>query len=420
MPKLVNGRGNLPIEKSAGYVDGVKVGLIRVSSGTRDAKVYSRLLDMLAALKEIGRADLLIDIKERRRRPLEVLKLYRQQRLADLPDVASAALLETALFDWLSVAVKKSGERLSDRTKRSYRNNFRQLLRVTSVVGRTSASSKPPSIRDLPVLLARYRDKCVQLEHYMPFNQTKCACLAFARGTESERQYSHLYRSIAKIDGLSTKRKKQRNALRIFQVRALMEILPEPHRSHVWNFVVTGMRLGEMSSKWSIEYDRIVIPGTKTAAAVRIVPRTGLPVRFPFAKSTFLQKLRKASEGRVSPLDLRATYARLLEEAKIPESRIDAYFGHSRTRTVKAGYRTQDVASYLVEDAKLLARQIELDSAPPPRPSLEDELPFMLHMNKEQSRAFAAMYYDPITGKRYSSRKIAQLKKKQPPIKGRW
>jgi len=420
VPTLVNGRGNFPIEKSFGYVDGSKVGLIRVSSGTRDKKTFERLLDMLVALKEMGRADLLLDIKERRRRPLELLKLYRKQKLADLSDVNSTTLLEPSLAAWLALAVKKNGEGISDRTRKSYRNNFRQLMRVANASCDSRSAITEWKTRDLPQLLLKYRDACVKHAHFTPFNQAKCACLAFARGTESERQYSTLYRNLAKIDGLSTKRKRDRKALRFYQVRALMDEMSEPNRTHLWNFVITGMRLGEMSSQWTIAYDRITIPGTKTAAAARIVPRIGLLTRVPFAKSTFLQKLRVASKGGVSPLDLRATYARLLEEAKIPESRIDAYFGHSRTRSVKAGYRTQDVGTYLVEDAKLLAAQIDKDDAPPPGPTLEEAIPFMMHMNRQENAALSALYYDPKTGKRYSPKKIARLKKKQPPMQGHW
>src|ERR1035437_2048754 len=85
IPKLVNGRGNYSIELSFGYVGDTKVGLIRVSSGTREEKIYGQIVDMLHTLKELGEADLLIAIKERRQKPLDVLHYYRRQKLQEIP-----------------------------------------------------------------------------------------------------------------------------------------------------------------------------------------------------------------------------------------------------------------------------------------------------------------------------------------------
>lgn len=394
MAKLVNGRGNLPIEKSFGWVDGVKVGLIRVSSGTKDQKVYARLLDMLGALRETGRAEVLLDIRDRRRKPLEVLRYYRRQKLSELPPImATGATLRSALFAWVESATKKNGEPISTRTRRSYRNNFRQLLKYASVETRVS---------ELPTVLQSYREWCVapHRQYFVPFNQAKTACLAFARATEPERQFSALYQQIARIDSTTTKRKRDRCALRIYQVKTLMEMLPEPHRTHVWNFVITGMRFGEMSKKWKLEFDRVVIPGTKTAAANRIVPRLDLMKQPQFVANTFRMKLREVTKGRVVPLDFRATYARLLEETGIPESRIDAYFGHSRTRTVKAGYRTHEVESYLREDAERIKAFIEKDSKEPtPIDATSPErIEFLVHQLEEEKWSWLGKTVDRETG----------------------
>jgi hypothetical protein len=67
------------------------VGRIRVRSHTRKARVKAAMLEMLRTLYEVGRADVLRDIKAGRVDIMDVYEKYRTGRLEHLPTGTSCA-----------------------------------------------------------------------------------------------------------------------------------------------------------------------------------------------------------------------------------------------------------------------------------------------------------------------------------------
>jgi hypothetical protein len=96
------------------------------------------------------------------------------------------------------------------------------------------------------------------------------------------------------------------------------------------------------------------VPGTKSPAADRLVPRVGLLVKPATGRLAFYRALREASSKTVSPYDLRRTYAQWLDLARIPQFRQDYYMAHG-PKDLNALYkRMREVGAYLAEDAASL------------------------------------------------------------------
>ena len=89
-----------------------------------------------------------------------------------------------------------------------------------------------------------------------------------------------------------------------------------------------------------------------------MVPRVGVLVKPQTGRLAFYRALRRASEGTVSPYDLRRTYAQWLDLARLPQFRQDYYLAHG-PRDLNALYkRAREVRQYLIEDAAALERLV--------------------------------------------------------------
>ena len=109
-----------------------------------------------------------------------------------------------------------------------------------------------------------------------------------------------------------------------------------------------------MWGTWDVTGDRVVIGGTKTAAARRVVPLIYRPARPTMAYSTFYHALRGLTDGALNVHDLRKTYQRWLEDAGVPDWRISLYAGHAKGgRDLATIYRKpRDLTRLLNEDAE--------------------------------------------------------------------
>lgn len=367
VPKKPNGRGFPRVKRSCGMVAGEWVGQINVSSGTDNPKLFHQLHLMLDDLYQRGESGVLVRIRDSVKiakggsttgsgaRHYEILEVYRNWKSnRDVPNIPGWLPLAQTMQEWLPNAETASSGRIAERTRRSYANNFRQLLKHAERMG-----ISVPTDAELPRILRSFRKWCNERQHFVPFNQAKTACQSYARQTQREGKGSDLYRSLHLVAGLSTKRKRDRRILTVREVRELQASLPEREAQHVWNMIVLSIRPDEYANgQWEIrqheEYGSYVqIHGTKTKSANRPVPLVEGVVKVQYADSTFRRALRKAVGDAVVPRDFRSTGKNWRKRADIDGARCKMYFAHSMGG-LDDRYDTEDLLPHVAADAKLL------------------------------------------------------------------
>ena len=397
MPKRPNGRGFPRIKRSFGTVGGIWVGQINVSSGTTDPDEYDRLVEMLERLAHWGQGALLVRIRDSARRDsltrkpgrtYEIKEVYRDYlEHRRTPAIIGAKPLSESLPDWLKSPRRSNGKSLSERTIRSYTNNVRQFLKVAPKLHRALHGSKPTDA-DIPAMLLAYRKQCIDSDYRVPFNQVKTMLLSYARETQAERQDSDLYRAIRRVPGLDTTRKRDRQVLLPWQVKALMAKLPEREAQHVWNMCCLAVRPDEYAAGcWRVvetpSGSYVQVNGTKNGNARRKVPLSDGVKPVPYVDSTFRRHLRAAAGHELVPRDFRSTGRMWMKWAGIDPSRVRLYFGHSMG-SIENRYETHEVLLFLAGDTMKLNAYIAEHALPP-----ED--------TKEQK--YDAGEHDPTEGK---------------------
>ena len=117
---------------------------------------------------------------------------------------------------------------------------------------------------------------------------------------------------------------------------------------------LTGMRPNEMWGEWEIDHYAVRIHGTKTKGADRVVPLVSVLLFHPQVSYVVFRKaLRTASDGQMTPYDLRRTYANWLEAAGIPRTRRRLYLGHGASDVTDL-YEAHEVRAFLKADAEKL------------------------------------------------------------------
>jgi len=125
----------------------------------------------------------------------------------------------------------------------------------------------------------------------------------------------------------------------------------DPTGPMAWTMATTGMGWREYTGFWEREGDGLRIHGTKTGGRDRLIPLVSLLHPTVGTLARFRLLLRRASDGRVTPYDLRRTFANLMVEAGVPRPRRALYMGHS-AEDILALYEWQEVREYLVKDAE--------------------------------------------------------------------
>lgn len=379
IPKRPNGRGFPRIKRSCGFVNGVWVGQINVVGGTLDPNLYRRLRDMVDDLYDRGDAETLIRIRDNggkrgsgQGRHYEIREVYhRWKNNPKVQTIAGWRPLKELLPEWVEHAESKTSKPLRERTRKSYRNNITQLLKHAKAHGFSGDATNA----DLPAILLSYREHCKAHEYFMPFNQTKTMCLAYARTASTEKQDSELYRRVRRVGGLPTDRKRERRHLSVEQVDELMAKLPPREAKHVWNIVCLSSRHEEYANgQWSIEERQLLngltvrfalVDGTKTGYSKRPVPLLEKVEKVEYVDSTFRRHFRKAVGTAYVPRDLRSTGKAWRREAKVDEARSRQYFGWSM-KSMNYRYDTStfdDLLPHVEGDAKILSDYINRERA---------------------------------------------------------
>jgi integrase len=293
--------------------------------------------------------------------------LYSKDLAGELETLVSSTTIRpfSEIFGWI-----ESRKKFADGTKRSYLSLARKIERLCP--GR--------SVKDMPETLATFREYCESEGITRSFNQ--CRSLFQAYATAIEGKHKPLWIAICNVppivyeveSGISLTYRDVREL-----GRKLIRPETDPHQMRdiemLWSLVLTGMRKSEYLGSWSVAYDRVVIHNSKksrqSGMKERAIPRfehrflstatltssghfTG-PTDPLKGFQTFERRLRKVSNGKLSPHDFRHTFRTWLLLAGIPEVRAEAYMGHRvNPKNVTQVYSHHDVLPYLAEDRRAL------------------------------------------------------------------
>ena len=141
------------------------------------------------------------------------------------------------------------------------------------------------------------------------------------------------------------------------EVAAVVETLPPRRREWVWLAVFTGGRCGEIEGlTWEhvdLAERRLMLPGTKTAAAERFIPiaeplaallddmspkHGPVVAAWPNVRRDLGAACTRAGVKRVSPNDLRRTFATWLKKQGVDSMAVARLLGHKSTRMVELVY----------------------------------------------------------------------------------
>jgi integrase len=319
---------------------------IRRASGTHDKSVLKSLLRMIHALHEQGRDDLVNAIAAGRLKPLQVYNRWKFQRLQELPH---ADELPTFKDTWPQWASKTEG---SD--NKSQRHSY--CRRIEALM--------PPDASLAEIVPALQQFAETNWAHAVTVQRAQNALRAFVRDTLGRRH--RLYLEVCEVKVPKVKTRRARHPLTPDQLRTLVHNLGQPWGAMAWTMATTGMGWREYTGNWEVEGEGLRIHGTKTHGRDRLVPLVSLLHPVQGKISAFRWHLDRATP-RVTPYDLRRTFAGLMVEANVPRPRRKSYMGHS-AQDMLGLYERQEVSEYLRRDAE---RMREVLGEPPGGPMLK-------------------------------------------------
>lgn len=211
------------------------------------------------------------------------------------------------------------------------------------------------TVGDLPDVLLKYRLSAYAAGQMSGYNHNRGAVLRFLGATLGTDH--PLTVQCARVERLKEQPKRKRG-LTLDELAAVLAYLPEKQRHVFRELSLTGMRPDEYySGHFRVLSDRIEVLGTKTKAAVRVIPLVE-PITGTTLKRTGMRHyLDKYPGPSLEPYTARRTFANLMELAGIPRTRRRMYLGHSG-KDVTDLYERAEVAAFLVEDAERLRQAV--------------------------------------------------------------
>lgn len=319
-------------------------GRLKKASGSQDLRVRA---DMTAFVRLLGarrRFDILDAIRMGSLSLPYAFGRYEQEGLDALPVGPALLPLIPAFEAWLE-------EHQADEHHRANQWSAWRKIRAHA-----TAMSR---LADLPALLERVRGQCVRAGTASMFNRTREAVSAFLKAAVKRRH--PLYQDVRDIPPLAETRAKGHPQTPA-EVQALAARLGPLGGPMWWTLCLTGMRPKEYFEKpWEIGPDRIVVHNAKRAGT-RLVPLVRPPATPTRAKRWLMNRILKATGGRVSLYDARRTFAVWCEQTGVPKTRIDLYLGHG-AKTILDRYTWHDVTAFLENDAAALRMFVEVGCA---------------------------------------------------------
>lgn len=320
------------------------VGRIKRATGTTAPKMRAALSNMLTALHEQGRLDVLRSIRDGLLPLLVVYDAYRRHALDSLPSGNTLTPLGSAMSIWIDNNDAGAKHKVSQRTSLKY----------------LADAKKDAVVAELPVILEELRDT-LGVKHPRSFNLARSHALRFV-GATLKRNHP-LYLAIGAVEKRKEPRRREGVRLTPTQLRGFF---PNPDTDPVdriaWDMATTGMHEKEYwHDGFAVLADRVRIYGQKRGGRNRFVPLVRRPEKPTIHERTFTDAVRDRTSRAIQPYDLRRTFAHWMEAAGIPRTRRMLYMGHG-ARDVTDLYERHEVEAFVVEDAAKL--RAYLDSSP--------------------------------------------------------
>lgn len=320
-------RGTRVIDRICG-----PLGRLRLASGTHNGEEFRQLNGMVGQLIHDREWDLLKLLHDRH---VSLRQLYLARwRGERLPNAKNLRPLKDALEAWLATY---DG---AESTKVGY----------AGIIARFTARHPGAPLGTVAELLLSEKGPA-QAGPRASWNLLRAVLLSFLGDTLGKRH--ELYMAVQDVPPLKVK-SREGNPQTVDQLRALVTALPD-QADNLWGMALTGMRPGEwFAGRWEVLSDRVVVHGTKTDSAPRIVPRL-----YPLARPVgtywrFVHTLHDLTKGVVEPHDLRRTFMVWAEDAGIPRTRRRQYLGHAVADVSELYERRRDLEPWLAADAEKL------------------------------------------------------------------
>ncbi len=193
------------------------------------------------------------------------------------------------------------------------------------------------------------------------FNYCRIALLAYLRSNFGKRSF--VWQSLSEIRPIKKQAKTDSHSLTLIEAIEVIKELPDNHAQMASTLLWTGMRWKEYTvDGWEVKSDRVLIHGKKTEYRERQIP----VIYRLWEASTHVQVFRRHLKAVSSDLmvsTFRNTYSHILEESKIPLSRIASYMGHGpKTQTQK--YTRQEISKWVKTDAKAIKKYVRKEIQP--------------------------------------------------------
>jgi integrase len=327
-------RGTLILDRMCG-----PLGRLRLATGAhdkREAATFNGLITDLIKMCDWATLERLRPRPGARRAELTIRQVYYARvRGEALPAAVDTTPAWPLMKRWLATLDTAAS------TKETY----------AGLIDRLTQAAPTAAIGQLAAVLEQAKAAHQARGHRSTFNDRRQLCLQFLRDHFGPRHA--LVYAVQDIKPLKVARRPG-NPQTPDQIRALVAAIPS-QATNIWGMCLTGMRVEEwFDLPWAVDGDRIVIPGTKTDNAVRIVPKT-YPIARPFGTySRLVQILHRRTGGDVQPHDLRRTFMCWMEDSGIPRSRRQTYLGHAVQGVTELYERRRSVEPWLAEDAAKL------------------------------------------------------------------
>lgn len=299
------------------------VGRVRIRTGTHDRQLAIRYEAMLDNLP----LDAVKLIRDRKLSLRQAYDAWSTGRAHTLPSIQAARPLREAMERWAdNPPLPVSGA--------TYDQRIRTLEMFDPLA----------QINDAPERLRELRVKLVT--HGATFNRARAAMMAFVR--DDLGRHHPIYAAVAAVEPLPEPKVHDRHPCTVQEAKDIREQLGPKWGPIWWALCCHGMGPREYwIDGWTVKGLALEIHGHKRAARERTVPLVFEPPVPIGTMAGFAEALERLGAG-VTPYDARRSYARWLDELRLPNYQHDALMGHG-PKDMRSLYSSGDITAWMEE-----------------------------------------------------------------------
>lgn len=309
-----------------------KLGRFKAASGTTDPSLFRDVVGTIRSLRAARQWDLLSLLVNRQVHPLELHRAVIQQRVGVLPTPEDLLPIGPVAERWLANLDRATSTRRQYTWRLAHFGapgarlaDVPQLLEAARA--QAIGDGKRVAFNGLRITVRRLMDDMLGLDHQLT-------------------RRAHAIRPLRATHRLG-------NPQSVDEVRALTMQLG-PYGPSFWALCLTGMRQAEyFRRRYEVKPECIVIHGTKTHAAERVVPRV-YPISDPIVGYDRFRQVLADVTRAVRVHDTRYTFTRWCDDAGVPTPRLSWYLGHAAPDVTARYGRGRGFVEYLTADAEKL------------------------------------------------------------------